>query len=147
MAGRRSAGGSLPVVERLAATTHLDAVGTRYADARAPVRTLSGGNQQKVALARLLHQRARLLLLDEPTRGIDVASKAQIYELIAARAADGCAVVFVSSYLPELLGLCDRIAVMRKGRLLPARAASEFTEASLLEAAMGAASHTPSEVS
>ncbi len=133
--------------EQRVAARHLDAVGARYADPRAPVRTLSGGNQQKVALARLLHQRARILLLDEPTRGIDVASKAQIYELIARRASEGCAVVFVSSYLPELLGLCDRIAVMRRGRLEPARRASEFTEASLLEAAMGASSTAPSEVS
>jgi ribose transport system ATP-binding protein len=133
--------------EHRVAVSHLDAVGTKYADGRAPVRTLSGGNQQKIALARLLHQQARILLLDEPTRGIDVASKAQIYELIAQRASEGCAVVFVSSYLPELLGLCDRIAVMRRGRLEPARPASAFTEASLLEAAMGASTSAPSEVS
>ncbi len=133
--------------EHRLAVTHLDAMGTRYANAAAPVRTLSGGNQQKVALARLLHQRARILLLDEPTRGIDVASKAQIYELIVERAREGCAVVFVSSYLPELLGMCDRIAVMRRGRLEPARRAPEFTEASLLEAAMGASANAPSEVS
>jgi len=103
-----------------------------------PVRTLSGGNQQKVALARLLHQEADVLLLDEPTRGIDVGSKAQIYEAIAAGAARGRAVLMTSSYLPELLGLCDRLAVMSRGRLGPARPAAEWTPESVMEAAVGA---------
>ena len=67
------------------------------------VGTLSGGNQQKVALARLLHQEADVLLLDEPTRGIDVGSKAEIYRLIGELAAQGKAILMVSSYLPELL--------------------------------------------
>ena len=82
---------------------------------------LSGGNQQKVALGRLLHQEADVLLLDEPTRGVDVGSKAEIYRLIGALAAQGKAVLFVSSYLPELLGVCDRLAVMTRGRLSAAR--------------------------
>jgi ribose transport system ATP-binding protein len=103
-----------------------------------PVRTLSGGNQQKVALARLLHQEADVLLLDEPTRGIDVASKGQIYEAIGAAAARGKAVLMVSSYLPELLGVCDRLAVMSRGRLGPARPVGEWTPESLMEEAIGA---------
>ena len=83
---------------------------------------LSGGNQQKIAIARLLHHDVDILVLDEPTRGIDVGSKAQIYRLIDALVADvpghrPRAVLMVSSYLPELLGLCDRIAVMQRGRL------------------------------
>jgi ribose transport system ATP-binding protein len=82
-----------------------------------PIGALSGGNQQKVALARLLHHDVDVLLLDEPTRGIDVGAKAQIYAHIDALACAGKAVLMVSSYLPELLGVCDRIAVMRKGRL------------------------------
>jgi ribose transport system ATP-binding protein len=101
-----------------------------------PVATLSGGNQQKVAFARILHQQAEVLLLDEPTRGIDVASKAQIYEAVARAAAAGKAVLMVSSYLPELLGVCDRIAVMSRGRLGPARAASDWTPDRMLEAAI-----------
>ena len=101
-----------------------------------PVGTLSGGNQQKVVFARLLHQQADVLLLDEPTRGIDVASKAQIYEAVARAAAAGKAVLMVSSYLPELLGVCDRVAVMCRGRLGPARPAAEWTPESLLEAAI-----------
>jgi ribose transport system ATP-binding protein len=96
---------------------------------------LSGGNQQKVALARLLQQDADVLLLDEPTRGIDVGSKAEIYARIAALRAAGKAVLLVSSYLPELLGVCDRIAVMRKGVLGEAKPVAEWSEASLLSAA------------
>lgn len=99
------------------------------------VRDLSGGNQQKAALARLLHHDVDVLLLDEPTRGIDVASKAQIYQLIGELAARGKAVLVVSSYVPELLGICDRIAVMHRGRLGPARPAREWTEHSIIAVA------------
>jgi ribose transport system ATP-binding protein len=98
---------------------------------------LSGGNQQKVALARLLHQRADVLLLDEPTRGIDVGSKAEIYRLLGALAAEGKAIVMVSSYLPELFGICDRIAVMSRGVLSEARPRAEWTEQSLMAVATG----------
>jgi len=86
-----------------------------------PVFSLSGGNQQKVALARLLHQQADILLLDEPTRGIDVLSKTQIYEWIGELASFGKAVIFISSYLPELLGVCDNIAVFHRGKLISFR--------------------------
>ncbi len=96
---------------------------------------LSGGNQQKVALGRLLHQDADVLLLDEPTRGVDVGSKAEIYRLIGALAARGKAVLFVSSYLPELLGVCDRLAVMTRGRLSAVRAVSEWTPEQVMAAA------------
>jgi ribose transport system ATP-binding protein len=88
---------------------------------------LSGGNQQKVALARLLHQDADILLLDEPTRGVDVGSKAEIYRLIGQLAQQGKAILFVSSYLPELLGICDRLAVMSRGRLSAGRPVSAWT--------------------
>jgi ribose transport system ATP-binding protein len=100
-----------------------------------PVATLSGGNQQKVAIGRLLHCDADVLLLDEPTRGVDVGSKAEIYRLIGELARAGKAVLFVSSYLPELLGVCDRIAVMHRGRLGAARAVSEWTEQAVMEEA------------
>jgi ribose transport system ATP-binding protein len=98
---------------------------------------LSGGNQQKVALARLLHQQARVLLLDEPTRGVDVGSKAEIYRLIGELAVDGKAILFVSSYPPELLGICDTLAVMARGRLTPARPVPEWTSEQIMEAATG----------
>ena len=104
---------------------------------RQPVRALSGGNQQKVALGRLLHQEAEVLLLDEPTRGIDIGSRAEIYEIIARQADAGCGVLVVSSYLPELLGLCDRIAVMCRGRLSDARPVAEWTPESVMSVAIG----------
>jgi ribose transport system ATP-binding protein len=98
---------------------------------------LSGGNQQKIAIGRLLHHESNILLLDEPTRGIDVASKSQIYELIGELAAQGKAIVFVSSYLPELLGVCDTIAVMCRGKLTAIRPTAEWTEHSIIAAAIG----------
>ncbi|GDY13763.1 sugar ABC transporter ATP-binding protein [Planctomycetota bacterium] len=101
------------------------------------VQELSGGNQQKVALARILHHGARILLLDEPTRGVDVAAKAAIYQVIGEQAAAGKAVVVVSSYLPELLGICDRIAVMRRGVLGAARPVAAWQPADLLAEALG----------
>ena len=100
---------------------------------------LSGGNQQKIALGRLLHHDARVFLLDEPTRGIDVGSKAQIYRLIGELAAQGRAVVFVSSYLPELLGVCDTIGVMCRGSLVDVRPVAQWTEHSIMAAAVGQA--------
>jgi ribose transport system ATP-binding protein len=110
-------------------------LGVKYRDPRQPVGELSGGNQQKVALARLLHHDIDVFLFDEPTRGIDVGSKAEIYRLMGQLAQRGKSILFVSSYLPELLGVCDRIAVMSRGRLGEARPAGDWTEASLLEAA------------
>ena len=103
------------------------------------VGSLSGGNQQKVAIARLLHHEVDVLLLDEPTRGIDVGSKAQIYRIIDELACSGKAVLMVSSYLPELLGVCDRIAVMCRGLLGPARPVAERNEHEIMIEATGAA--------
>jgi L-arabinose transport system ATP-binding protein len=79
---------------------------------------LSGGNQQKVILGRWIGQEVRVLLLDEPTRGIDVGAKSEIYALIYDLAKRGIAVVVVSSEMPEVLGICDRIGVMREGELV-----------------------------
>ncbi len=98
---------------------------------------LSGGNQQKVALARLLHHDVDCLLLDEPTRGIDIASKADIYHLIDQLATQGKAILLISSYLPELLGICDRIAVMYRGRLGPVHPVDKCSEHSLMLEATG----------
>jgi ribose transport system ATP-binding protein len=106
-------------------------------DAAQPIGNLSGGNQQKVALARLLEHPARIFLLDEPTRGIDVGSKAQIYQIIGELAAAGKAVVVVSSYLPELLGLCDTIGVMCRGELQEIRPRSGWTEPEIMRVATG----------
>jgi ribose transport system ATP-binding protein len=107
--------------------------------ARTPLqaaRTLSGGNQQKVALARLLHQDAEVLLLDEPTKGIDIGSKVEIYRAIVDTARQGKAVLVISSYLPELFGLCDTLAVMCRGRLSAARPIDGWTPESVMAAAI-----------
>jgi ribose transport system ATP-binding protein len=108
-------------------------------DAGQLIGELSGGNQQKVALARLLEHPARIFLLDEPTRGIDVGSKAQIYQLVSELAAAGKAVVVVSSYLPELLGMCDTIGVMCRGELTAVRPRAEWSETEIMRAATGSA--------
>ena len=90
-------------------------------------------------MARLLEHPARILLLDEPTRGIDVGSKAQIYQLIGELAATGKAVIVVSSYLPELLGLCDTIGVMCRGEMAAIRPRAEWNEAEMMRVATGSA--------
>jgi len=113
-------------------------LGVRTYDVGRPVRTLSGGNQQKVALARLVHQKADVLLLDEPTRGIDVGSRERIYQEMAGLAEEGKAILLISSYLPELFGMCDRLAVMSRGRLSSARPIAEWTPETVLQAAIGA---------
>jgi ribose transport system ATP-binding protein len=128
---------SAPLIRKLA---------VKCASPRQPVGSLSGGNQQKIALARLLHADVDVLLLDEPTRGIDVGSKAEIYRLIDELAVGDTAagrlpraVLIVSSYLPELLGLCDRIAVMCRGRLGKCRPVAELDEHTIMLEATGAA--------
>ncbi len=100
------------------------------------VSELSGGNQQKIAFARILHQKSDILLLDEPTKGIDVGTKAEIYRLMGNLAAEGKTVVFVSSYLPELLAVCDRIGVMARGDLRQVRETKDWTEESILQTAI-----------
>ncbi len=128
----------LPSRQMRAVQAWIERVGIRCRSAAQRVEDLSGGNQQKVALARLLYHDVDVLLLDEPTRGIDVASKAQIYQLIDDLATRGKAVLVVSGYLPELLGICDRVAVMSRGQLGPARPVGEWTEHDiLLEATSG----------
>jgi ribose transport system ATP-binding protein len=111
----------------------------RARDPGQSIQELSGGNQQKIALGRLLHHQASVLLLDEPTRGIDVGSKAQIYKLLGELAVEGKAIIFVSSYLPELLGVCDTIGVMCRGVLSEVRPVSQWTEHAIIAAAIGQA--------
>jgi ribose transport system ATP-binding protein len=129
----------MPSRQRQASQKWVTSLGIRCRDTSQPAWQLSGGNQQKVALARLLYHDVDVLLLDEPTRGIDVGSKAQIYDVIDRLAAAGKAVLLVSSYLPELLGVCDRIAVMRRGVLGPSRPVEELTEHTVLMEATGLA--------
>ena len=114
-------------------------LGVRCAGPHQAIGGLSGGNQQKIALGRLLRNGAEVLLLDEPTRGVDIGAKQNIYRLIDELACSGKAVLMVSSYLPELLGTCDRIAVMCRGVLSPARPVADWTEHSIMLAATGTA--------
>ena len=109
-------------------------LGVRMASIDQPIRNLSGGNQQKVVFGRWVMASSRLLLLDEPTRGVDVGAKVEIYQLINQVTAAGGAVVMVSSELPEVLGMSDRILVMSGGRIageLPAEGATEDAVMSL----------------
>jgi L-arabinose transport system ATP-binding protein len=101
-----------------------------------PVSALSGGNQQKVVLGRMLARRPRVLILDDPTRGIDVGAKAEIYRLIFRLADDGVSVIFMSSETAELIGVCDRIIVMREGRVAGEVARAEATEEVILSLAL-----------
>ena len=134
--------------EKAQRTTARDWIGAMEVRAETPdqpINELSGGNQQKIALGRLMFHDARILLLDEPTRGIDVASKAAIYQRIGQAAAAGRAVVLVSSYLPELLGVCDTIAVTCRGVLSAAKPASQWTEHAIIATAIGQAADLVSE--
>ena len=117
--------------------SYIERLGIRARGPEQLARDLSGGNQQKICFARLLHHDLDVLLLDEPTRGVDVGSRADLYRIIDELAARGNAVLLVSSYLPELLGVCDRIAVMVRGRLGPAHPASGCSEHQLLLEATG----------
>jgi ribose transport system ATP-binding protein len=126
-------------LQRQATQEWMGRLDVRARDPLQEVGELSGGNQQKIALGRLLHHQATILLLDEPTRGIDVGSKAQIYRLIGELAAQGRAIIFVSSYLPELLGICDTIGVMCRGVLSEVRPVEEWTEHRIMAAAIGQA--------
>jgi ABC-type sugar transport system ATPase subunit len=101
----------------------------------APASALSGGNQQKLLLGRALIARSRLWVLDEPTRGIDIAARVDIYELIGSMAAEGKAVLIISSELPELFGITDRILVMRRGRLVADLVTSETTQEAVMQLA------------
>jgi ribose transport system ATP-binding protein len=125
--------------ERHMALDWMQPLDIRARDELQPVGELSGGNQQKVAFGRLLYHQVPVLLLDEPTRGIDVGSKVQIYRRIDKAAASGKAVVMASSYIPELMGVCDTIGVFHRGRLVAVRPVAEWTETALLSAAVGEA--------
>ena len=106
----------------------IDAMRTKTPSQETKVRALSGGNQQKVILGRWLLTESEVLLLDEPTRGIDVGAKYEIYQLIIDMAKEGKIVIVVSSEMPELLGICDRILVMSGGRLAGEVSAKEATQ-------------------
>jgi ribose transport system ATP-binding protein len=122
--------------ERAAALELTQSLDVRPPGVDRPVRTLSGGNQQKVVLARWLMRDCRVLLLDEPTRGVDVGARSEIYVLIRSLAARGVAVVVVSSEMEEVLGLADRVLVVREGRIVHSGPATEIDEHRVLDLVM-----------
>jgi len=121
---------------RALARSSVEKLKIRLASLRQPIMELSGGNQQKAILARWLHTDPAVLILDEPTRGIDVGVKAEFYDMIGALAEDGKAILLISSELPELLALCDRILVMAEGRLTAELSRDEATQESVMQAAV-----------
>ncbi|HUH00546.1 MAG TPA: sugar ABC transporter ATP-binding protein [Kofleriaceae bacterium] len=126
-----------PAREETAATELMRVLGIRAASPAVPVRQLSGGNQQKVALGKWLPIEPRLLLLDEPTRGVDVGAKREIYEHLDRFSARGIAIVLASSDLPELLALADRVVVLHRGRVTARFERGQATPESVVHAAMG----------
>lgn len=118
--------------EASTATAFVNRLRLKYSDINQNVSNLSGGNQQKASIARLLHHDSDIFFLDEPTRGIDVGSKAEIYAIIHQLAAQGKSIVMVSSYLPELFGVCDTLAVMHRGSISPVKPVEAWEEKAVM---------------
>ena len=124
--------------ERAVASGFRDKLNIRTPSLDTPVEQLSGGNQQKAMLAKWLNAEPSVLILDEPTRGIDVGAKAEVHQIIDELAASGMAIILISSDLPEVLAMSDRVLVMREGRQVGMFERSEATEETVIGAAMGA---------
>ena len=121
-------------LEKSAADSRIKDLSIRVADARQPITALSGGNQQKVVVAKGLLTQPQILLLDEPTRGIDVGAKSEIFEIVNQLALEGYGILFVSSELKEILALSDRILVMSNGAITGEFTRQEATEEKLVAA-------------
>ncbi len=126
--------------ERMMAGAFLDRLRVKSPSMEAPVSGLSGGNQQKVALAKWLARECPILMVDEPTRGVDVGAKAEIHRLLEELAAGGTAILLISSELPELMRLSDRVVVLRQGRQVGELAREQFSQATLLRRMAGVGS-------
>jgi rhamnose transport system ATP-binding protein len=123
--------------ERALAAAFVHRLGIKTASIDAPVGDLSGGNQQKVAMARWLATEPAVLILDEPTQGVDVGAKAEIHRLMSELAGQGLAMLMISSDLPEVLGMSDRVAVMRGGRVVGTLDRAAATQENVLALALG----------
>jgi ABC-type sugar transport system ATPase subunit len=135
--GLTRAGWVRRTAEKALASRYLARLRVKAGDGEGPAAALSGGNQQKVAVAKWLARGCEVLLIDEPTRGVDVGAKAEIYRLLDELAGEGKALLVISSELPELIGLCTRILVMRGGRLAGELARPDFSEAALMRLMAG----------
>ena len=118
------------------AQSQVNRLSVRTPSLQQPIGLLSGGNQQKAILGRWLSENVRVLMLDEPTRGVDVGAKREIYEIIYELAEQGVGVLLVSSELPEVLGVCDRILVMREGAIAGELKRNEATEDKVIRLAL-----------
>ncbi len=134
---RRFAGWLNRRAEEAETTALIEALRVKARDMETPVGNLSGGNQQKVALMKWVSSGCKVLILDEPTRGVDVGAKIEIYQIINQLAESGIAVIVISSDMPEIIGLCDRVLVMRMGRVAGELHGEEITENALINFAMG----------
>jgi len=123
--------------ERTVAQGWADRLSLKHQGLDQPVDRLSGGNQQKVVLGKWLATHPKLLVIDEPTRGIDVGTKAEVHRLLSELAVQGLAILMISSELPEVLGMADRVLVMREGRLMTELSRAEATQESIMLAATG----------
>jgi putative multiple sugar transport system ATP-binding protein len=136
LAGVSTRGVLIPPKEIKVANEYRDALNIKTPNVNLPAMQLSGGNQQKVVLSKWLFSDPDVLILDEPTRGIDVGAKYEIYSIINRLAAEGKAIIVISSELPEILGISDRIYVMAAGRIAAEMPASEATQESIMKAIM-----------
>lgn len=122
--------------EREIARRNIDKLSIKTPNAEKPIGELSGGNQQKVILGRWLEAGPKVLILDEPTKGIDVGAKAEIYQIACDLAKQGLGIIFISSELPEILGVTDRILVMREGKITAELNPRQTSEEEILKYAM-----------
>lgn len=122
--------------EREIAQRNIDKLSIKTPNAEKPIGELSGGNQQKVILGRWLEAGPKVLILDEPTKGIDVGAKAEIYQIACDLAKQGLGIIFISSELPEILGVTDRILVMREGKITAELNPRQTSEEEILKYAM-----------
>jgi rhamnose transport system ATP-binding protein len=123
-------------LENLFAKESIEKLSIRLASENQPILELSGGNQQKAILARWLHTDPQILILDEPTRGIDIGVKAEFYDMIGKLAESGRAILLISSELPELLALCDRVLVMSEGQLTADIPRNDASQEKIMQAAV-----------
>jgi ribose transport system ATP-binding protein len=131
--------------EEKVAQEYVDKLRIKTPSLQTVTRSLSGGNQQKVVLAKWLFRQAKILIFDEPTRGVDVGAKSEIYQLMNELVARGVAIMMISSELNEILGMADRVIVMRKGHVVGDVKGSQATEEQLVSIAMGVEQHDPIE--
>ena len=128
--------------EKTTAIEQIEKLNIKTPSAETPVINLSGGNQQKVVLGKWLSMNPKLIIFDEPTRGIDVGAKAEIYKLMRQLADRGVAILMISSDMEEVLGISDRIAVMHEGKITGILNREEFTEENIMHLAVGSSSES-----